>query len=68
MISATDTEDRKLVVFDVTEEFVELLEITDGRGFELPRDLLPPDLHAGDVLRVLAHVERAERTGGTGEP
>jgi hypothetical protein len=64
MHSAADTERRKLVVFDVTEEIVELLQISDGRGFELPRDLLPPDLRAGDVLRVVAHVERAEPAGG----
>ncbi len=67
MHSATDTERRKLVVFDVTEDVVELLEIADGRGFELPRDLLPPGLRAGDVLRVVARVERAgpaERVSG----
>lgn len=55
----TDTERRKLVVFDVTEDTVELLQIDDGVGFELPRELLPPDLRAGDVLRVIAKVERA---------
>lgn len=54
-----DTERRKLVVFDVTEDTVELLQIDDGVGFELPRELLPPDLRAGDVLRVIAKVERA---------
>ncbi|MDP2479846.1 MAG: hypothetical protein Q8W51_04230 [Candidatus Palauibacterales bacterium] len=61
MHSATNTERRKLVVFDVTEDVVELLQIADGRGFELPRDLLPPGLKAGDVLRVVARVERAGR-------
>ena len=54
-----ETEHRELVVFDVTEETVELLQIDDGRGYELPRQLLPTDLRAGDVLRVIASVERS---------
>ena len=67
MPHATDTERRKLVVFDVTEDIVELLQIADGKGFELPRELLPPGLRAGDVLRVVARVERAGRIGGRAE-
>ena len=59
-----DTEHRQLVVFDVTETIVELLQIDDGRGYELPRELLPPDLRAGDILRVVARVERSGRTAG----
>jgi len=43
---------------------VELLQIDDGRGYELPRELLPPDLRAGDILRVVARVERSGRTAG----
>lgn len=61
MPGVTKTEHHKLVVFDVTEDIVELLQIADGKGFELPRDLLPADLRAGDVLRVVACVERAGR-------
>lgn len=61
MTKSTDTQKRQLVVFDVTEDVVELLQVHDGVGFELPRELLPPDLRAGDVLNVVARVERARR-------
>jgi hypothetical protein len=64
MDESTDAASGNLVVFEVTEDSVELLQVDDGRGFVLPRELLPDDLNTGDVLRVVARVERVEQFSG----
>lgn len=67
MEGASETARREWVIREITPDRVRADHIGDGRVQEIPASLMPEDVAAGDVFRVVAQLERRVH-GSSGTP